>query len=138
MADAASDGLTPVTYGVTPLDDGDAPINDEITAVNDGDATLDNGPNQPNAISANVTGHQMDTAEEVEAGHHDLGAAQVAGIPLKKGQDQSDAPLNDKADQPEVRNNYLGTPDDAESAVTNNHSDVVEDLKAAQTGVLAS
>ena len=137
IADTATTGVTPVTYGVTPLDDGDAPINSEVTAINNGDTPLDNGLNPPNDISADVTDNQIDAVEEVEAGQHDLGAAQVAGIPLNKGQDQSDA-LNNKPDQPEVRNNYLGTLNDASSAVTSNHSDVVEDLKAAQTGVLAS
>lgn len=122
VAATATSGVTPVTYGVTPLDDGDVPINGEVTIVNNGDALLDNGRNQP------------DDVEQVKAGHHDLGAAQVAGIPLKKAQDQS----NDRPDQTENRNNYLETPKDAESAVTNNHSDVVEELKAAQTGVLAS
>ena len=137
MADTATNGVTPVTYGVTPLNGGDAPINSEVTAVNNGNAPLDNGLNQPNDVLADVTDNQIDTVEEVEARQHDLGAAQVAGVPLNKGQDQSGAP-NNGPEQPEVRNNYLGTPDDASSAVTNNHSDVVEDLKAAQTGVLAS
>ena len=137
IADTATSGVTPVTYGVTPLDDGDAPINSEVTSINSGDAPLDSGLNPPNDVLADVTDNQLDTVEEVEAGQHDLGSAQVAGIPLNKGQDQSDA-LNNRPDQPEVRNNYLGTPNDTSSAVTNNHSDVVEDLKAAQTGVLAS
>ena len=79
----------------------------------------------------------MDAVEEVEAGQHDLGAAQVAGFPLHKGQVQSDA-LDNKPDENKAGNSYLGTATDASSAVTNNHSDVVEDLKAAQTGVLAS
>ena len=137
IADTATNGVTPVTYGVTPLDGGDAPINSEVTALNNGDASIDSGLNQPNDVSADVTDNQIDAVEEVETDQHDLGAAQVAGIPLNKGQEQSDA-LDNRPDQPEVRNNYLGTPNDASSAVTNNHSDVVEDLKAAQTGVLAS
>ena len=128
IADTATTGVTPITYGVTPLDDGDAAINSEVTAIK---------LNPPNDVSADVADKPMDAVEEVEAGQHDLGAAQVAGIPNNKGQDQSDA-LNNRPDQPEVRNNYLGTPNDASSAVTSNHSDVVEDLKAAQTGVLAS
>ena len=137
MADTATKGVTPVTYGVTPLDGGDAPINSEVTAVNNADAPLDNGLNQSDDVLADVMDNQIDAVEAVEAGQHDLGAAQVAGIPPNKGQDQSGA-LNNGPEQPEVRNNYLGTPNDASSAVTDNHSDVVEDLKAAQTGVLAS
>ena len=137
IANTATNGVTPVTYGVTPLNVGDASINGEVTLVNNGDAPLDNRQNQPKDVSADVTDNQVDAVEEVEAGQHDLGSAQVAGIPLQKRQDQSDA-LNNEADQPEVRNSYLGSPNDASSAVTNNHSDVVEDLKAAQTGVLAS
>ena len=137
IANTSANGVTPVTYGVTPLNVGDASINGEVTLVNNGDAPLDNGQNQPKNVSADVTDNQADAVEEVEAGQHDLGSAQVAGIPLQKGQDGSDA-LNNKADRPEVRNSYLDTPTDASSAVTNNHSDVVEDLKAAQTGVLAS
>ena len=137
VADTATKGVTPVTYGVTPLDVGDAPINSEVTAVNDGDAPLDNGPNQPKGVSADVMDSPMDAVEEVEAGQHDLGAAQVAGFPLQKGQGQSDV-LDNKPDENKAGNSYLGTVTDASSAVTNNHSDVVEDLKAAQTGVLAS
>ena len=136
-ADIAINGVTSITYGVTALEDGDAAINGEITVLNNGYAPLDDRANQPCDVSADVTDNQIDAVKEVEAGQHDLGSAQVAGIPLHKGQDQSDA-LNNGPDQPEIRNSYLGTPNDASSAVTNNHSDVVEDLKAAQTGVLAS
>lgn len=137
IADTATNGVTPVTYGVTPLDGGDALINGEVTVFNNGDAALGNGLHQRNDVSADVMDNQMDAVEQVEDGQHDLGSAQVAGIPLNKGQGQPDA-LNDRPDQREVGNNYLGTPNDASSAVTNNHSDVVEDLKAAETGVLAS
>ena len=136
-ADIAINGVTSITYGVTPLEDGDANINGEVTVLNNGDAPFDNGVNQPNDIPADFTDNHIDVVEEVEAGQHDLGSAQIAGIPIHKRQDQSDA-LNNGPKQPEIRNSYLSTPNGASSAVTNNHSDVVEDLKAAQTGVLAS
>ena len=91
---------------------GVTPVTYGVTPLDEGDAPLNHGEallnNGPN--------------------QHDVDSNQVGDTPIGSGQDQPDA----------LDNAALDTSNAASSGITDNHSGVVEDLKAAQTDVLAS